>query len=164
MRRTTLIAAVAATMVLATMAPAMARPTSTYTVDADLTGAATSSVSLAFTESGVSSLTMTRPCGDGTEEAWTSTSVVDSTVAFDKRLSAVTVVAETLTTHVACDGTVTNDVPWSVSFDSGQRAGRTERSRVDGARLLSTPMFVVVGVPGFAAQGLVGSFTESISK
>lgn len=164
MRKTMLTTALAGAMIVSTIAPAGARPTSTYEMSAQLTGAAAGSVVIGFSESAVTSVTITQNCAGGGEETWGSEAVDSSSVSFDNRLSNVSVSADVRATHVDCLGATSEGVAVSAAFMHGQRAGRTERTRSDGVRHLTTPISVGVQLDGLFPQGVMGSFAESISN
>lgn len=141
---------------------ASAQPVSNYSVRATWEGG---QVTVGWGETVATSVDVVLDCPADpySTEVFTSRSVTAGTFSNIRHQSVSGSVSVT-GNHVACDGTVTADVPFTVDF-SGSATGHTDRVRTAARnRVLTTPMSFAVTSPVLpASQGAAGSFVEVIS-
>lgn len=149
-------------LLLAIPMVASAQPVSNYSVGASFTGG---EITVGWGETVAPSVSVSLACPDDpfATEMYVSQSITWTSFS-NTRHQSVNGTIQAVGNHIACDGTVTNGVAYSVEF-SGTATGHTDRTRTTtGNRVLTTPMafsFTASVLP--ASQGGGGNFVEVIS-
>ncbi len=156
------MALAACALLLAIPMVASAQPVSNYAVQASFSGG---EITVGWGETVAPSVSVSLACpGDPfATEIYTSTSTTWSSFS-NTRHQSVSGTIQAVGNHIACDNTVSTDVPFTIDF-SGTATGHTDRTRTTtGNRVLTTPMafsFTASVLP--ASQGGGGNFVEVIS-